>query len=465
MIASFPVFLRCMAVCLLLNFSVISFAAPGRISYQVPDTVIGPAHPVWCYQANIYEVNLRQYTPAGSFTAFEKSLPRLKKMGVEILWFMPINPIGVEGRKNSSTDLGSYYSIKDYYGINPEFGNMDQWKALVRSAHAMGFKVILDWVPNHSSPDNRWIRSHPDFYKKDSLGRPLIPYDWTDTRKLDYDNRVLRDSMIAAMTFWIRESGIDGFRCDVAGDVPDDFWKEAIKSFRKIKPFFMLAEGDKPRLHEDGFDATYPWNIMNVAYGINSGKTTVRQLDSVIRYNDSIYPKDAFRMFFTTNHDENSWNGTEFERFGEGYKTFAVWAFTMEKSIPLIYSGQEEPNRRRLKFFVKDTIRWGKYTLAPFYTTLNLLRRSTPALAADASFRRLSTGHDDAIFAYLREKQGRKLLVVLNFSAAPQTFSIRDLQINGEATDVFAHQAKHIKAGETWTLPAWGYLLYNYHNK
>ncbi|MBS1935957.1 MAG: alpha-amylase, partial [Bacteroidetes bacterium] len=249
-------------------------------------------HPSWSYQSNIYEVNLRQYTSAGTFVAFEKSLPRLKKMGVEVLWFMPITPIGVIGRKGNESEMGSYYSVKDYYAVNPDYGTMKDWKVLVQHAHAMGFKILIDWVPNHTSPDNPWIKNHPDFYKKDSLGNPAIPFDWSDTRQLNYDNRELRDSMIAAMKWWITETNVDGFRCDVAWNVPDDFWKEAIAELHKLKDVFMLAEGDKPSLHEAGFDETYPWNIMNVAYGIYSRKSTLLQLDSTIRYNDSAYPKN-----------------------------------------------------------------------------------------------------------------------------------------------------------------------------
>jgi alpha-amylase len=232
-------------------------------------------HPDWSYQSNIYEVNLRQYSQAGTFTEFEKSLPRLKKMGVEVLWFMPITPIGLVGRKASQSELGSYYAVKDYHAVNPEFGTMAEWIALVKHAHAMGFKVLTDWVPNHSAPDNPWITSHPDFYKKDSAGQAAIPFDWSDTRQLNYDNPELRDSMIAAMKWWLLQSDIDGFRCDVAWNVPVDFWKTCISELHKIKDVFMLAEGDNPQLHKAGFDETYPWSVMNIAYGIYSGKTTL----------------------------------------------------------------------------------------------------------------------------------------------------------------------------------------------
>jgi alpha-amylase len=419
-------------------------------------------HPSWSYQSNIYEVNLRQYTTAGTFSAFEKSLPRLKKMGVEILWFMPITPIGLVGRKGTESEMGSYYAVKDYYAVNPDYGTMKDWKNLVQHAHTMGFKVIIDWVPNHTSPDNPWIITHPDFYKKDSAGNAAIPFDWSDTRQLNYDNREMRDSMIMAMKWWLTETNVDGFRCDVAWNVPEDFWKEAIGDLHKIKNVFMLAEGDKPSLHMAGFDETYPWNIMNVAYGIYSGKTTLTQLDSTINYNDSVYPKNAFRLFFTTNHDENSWNGTEFERFGEGYKTFAVWAFTMKNSVPLIYSGQEEPNKKRLKFFVKDTIAWDKYEVTSFYKTLTALRHASPAFAADASFKKMITGSHNDVYFYFREKNGRKALVILNFSNKKQQVSLKVNSVAGDAKNIFSGTIEKLSKTTMFDLQPWAYRVYDY---
>jgi len=279
---------------------------------------------------------------------------------------------------------------------------------------------------------------------------------------LNYDNRELRDSMIAAMKFWINETGIDGFRCDVAWNVPDDFWKDAIMQLHAIKNVFMLAEGEKPGLHKAGFDETYPWSVMNIAYGIYPGKTSLTQLDSVIDHNDTAYPQNIFRLYFTTNHDENSWNGTEFERFGEGYKAFAVWAFTMKNSLPLIYGGQEEPNKKRLHFFVKDTIQWGKFELAGFYKTLNALRRSTPALAADASFSKMKTGVDDAVYAYLRIKDGHKVAVILNLSKKPQQFSIADDRIAGNAKNVFTGTNEKLGKDQIFNLQPWAYLVYEY---
>ncbi|MBS1973767.1 MAG: alpha-glucosidase C-terminal domain-containing protein, partial [Bacteroidetes bacterium] len=422
-------------------------------------------HPSWSYQSNIYEVNLRQYTTEGTFKAFEKSLPRLKKMGVEILWFMPITPIGIIGRKSSESDMGSYYSVKNYYSVDPGYGSMEDFIALVKHAHAMGFKVITDWVPNHTAPDNPWINKHPDFYKKDSLGNPAIPFDWTDTRQLNYDNPELRDTMIAAMKFWINKTNIDGFRCDVAWNVPDDFWKQCISALHKMKDVFMLAEGERPGLHIAGFDETYPWSVMNIAYGIYSGKTTLGQLDSVIDHNSHIYPKNSFRLYFTTNHDENSWNGTEFERFEKGYQAFAVWAFTMGNSVPLIYSGQEEPNKNRLKFFVKDPIAWKNYALAPFYRTLCKLRRKNIALSADAAFKKINAGNEEAVYAYAREKGGHKILVVLNLSGQEQTISFKNTSLAGNPLNVFMHVHEKINSRAHFNMPPWGYAVYDYNAK
>lgn len=413
----------------------------------------------WALQSNIYEVNLRQYGPTGNFAGFQKELPRLKQMGVQILWFMPITPISQKDRKGT---LGSYYAVHNYRAVNPEYGTMAQWKALVKKAHELGFKVITDWVPNHSGADHPWLQTHPDFYVRDSAGNAVSAYDWTDTRKLNYANPVLRDSMIASMKFWITETGIDGFRCDVAFEVPEDFWKQCISELRKLKDVFMLAEGDVPWLHTAGFNATYPWSIETVLYGIYSGKTTLAQLQHTIDSVEALLPANAMRMYFTTNHDENSWNGTEFERFGEGYKAFAVWTQTMHRSIPLVYSGQEAANKKRLQFFEKDSIQWGKYELASFYKTLLELRRNTPALAANASFKKLQTGADDAVYAFARQKGASKVVVILNFSKHPQHITINDAMLKGNARSVFGGAAVTLPQRKMLALKPWEFVIYKY---
>lgn len=414
----------------------------------------------WSLQSNIYEVNLRQYGPNGSFKGFVKELPRLRQMGVGILWFMPITPISVKDRKGT---MGSYYAVQHYRAVNPEYGTMNEWKALVKAAQALGMKVITDWVPNHSGADHYWLQTRPDFYARDSAGNAIAPFDWTDVRKLNYDNPVMRDSMIASMKFWITETGIDGFRCDVAGEVPTDFWKACIDSLRKVKNVFMLAEADKPELYGAGFDAAYPWSAQAVLYNIYSGKTTLTDLQRVIDSVENLLPPHAMRMYFTANHDENSWNGTEFERFGEGHKAFAVWTQTMHRSIPLIYSGQEEPNKKRLLFFEKDPIKWGKYELAPFYRTLLQLRKTTPALATDADFRKLDAGNPDAVYAFVRRKGSSKVIVILNLSNQQQQFTINDDALPGKARSVFGgNTLQSMPTSKQFNMKPWEYIVYKY---
>jgi alpha-amylase len=433
---------------------------------QAADTKISTSdstHPAWSAQTNIYEVNLRQYTPEGTITAFEAHLPRLKEMGVEVLWFMPITPIGVEARKMNEKELGSYYAVKDYKAFNPEFGTMADWKAFVKRAHEMGFKIITDWVANHSAPDNHWMKAHPDFYAKDSTGKTIAPFDWTDVRKLDYKNAELRDSMIDAMKFWVTETGIDGFRCDVADEVPLDFWKTCIAELKKIKNVFMLAEGKNLDLYSAGFDATYAWNVMHAMKELYEGKLSVMQFDSLINADNKNYPKNAYRLFFTSNHDENSWNGTEFEKYGDGFKTFAVFTQTMYQSVPLIYNGQEDMNKKRLKFFVKDTIPWdGVKEMEPFYRTMLGLRRSNAALAADASYKKLTGSADSAIFAYTREKAGKKIAVILNLSKQPQKFMINDASITGEPLNVFMGVKEKVDTKHQFSIEPWGFIVYEY---
>ena len=432
---------------------------------KAPDAkvVAESGHPSWSAQSNIYEVNLRQFSSAGTINAFEKALPRLKDMGVEVLWFMPITPIGLEGRKAIEAEMGSYYAVKNYKAFNPDYGTMDDWKAFVKHAHDMGFKVITDWVANHSSPDNPWMKVHPDFYAKDSTGKVIAPFDWTDVRKLNYDNRELRDSMIDAMRFWVTETDIDGFRCDVADEVPVDFWKECIASLKKIKNVFMLAEGSKLELYAAGFDELYTWGMMNAMTDLYKGKISVTKFDSTINADIAAYPKNAYRLFFTTNHDENSWNGTEFEKYGDAYKTFAVFSQTMYQSVPLIYNGQEDMNKKRLKFFVKDTIAWdGKNAMAPFYKTLLTLRKSNVALAADASYKRLKSTADSSVLAYLREKDGHKVAVILNLSKKEQKFKITDESIAGNPYNIFLYTNEKVDTNHQFSIEPWGYIVYDY---
>jgi alpha-amylase len=438
----------------------VSAAAGIASSDQTPPdrrTADSTAHPAWSLRGNIYEVNIRQYTPQGTFNAFAQHLDRLRAMGVEILWFMPINPISHVDRKGT---LGSYYAVADYTAINPEFGTLDDFRRLVRLAHSRGMRVLIDWVPNHTGADNRWIEQHPDFYVKDSSGKAAVPYDWTDTRQLNYANPVLRDSMIAAMKFWVTQANIDGFRCDVAWNVPGDFWTDCIRQLRAMKSIFMLAEGDRAYLPASGFDATYPWEMFHKMVQVAAGERPAFALDSVLQHYDSVYLKGAMQMYFTSNHDENSSNGADYATFpGPAHAPFAVFTQTMPNDIPLIYSGQEEPLLRAIRFFDKDTIGFDAFRRAAFYKTILMLRRRDPALDADAAFEKLPSGADSAIYAFVRTKAGRQVLVVLNFSRQPQSMDLPP-SMAGRALDVFT--GKFVSVGRHLILQPWDSKVFEY---
>ncbi|MDR2448696.1 MAG: alpha-amylase [Prevotellaceae bacterium] len=377
-------------------------------------------HPAWSRDAVIYEVNVRQYTPEGTFNAFAAHLPRLKDLGVDILWFMPIHPIGMEERKGL---LGSYYSVRDYKAVNTEFGTLDDFKQLVNQAHDMGFKVIIDWVANHTSRDAQWINNE-GWYLKDSTGRVKILYDWTDVAELNYDNPDMRRAMTDAMLFWMEETDVDGFRCDVAVEVPVDFWETAVTEMKAVKPgLFMLAEAEEPALQQKAFDMYYAWDFHAIMNKVAQGKETVGALRNSWQQINNRFPSFSIPMFFTSNHDENSWNGTEFERMGDAAKTFAALTYILP-GMPLIYNGQEAGFNRRLEFFIKDEIDWtdaGGYFA--FYKTLNQLRKNNPALhsqPAGGALQEIANSAPESVFACERSVEGNRVVAVFNLSNAPQ---------------------------------------------
>lgn len=325
----------------------------------------------WIHQTNVYEVNLRQYTAEGTLNAFVQHLPRLKAMGVETLWFMPITPIA---QKNKKGNLGSYYAAADYTSVSPEFGTMDDFKKLVAQAHEMGFKVIIDWVANHTGWDHKWTVEHPGYYAKDSATSTFkIASGMDDIIELDYKNPQLRKAMIDAMLYWIKEADIDGFRCDLATWVELDFWQEAKPELEKTKKLFWLGEFDALENPEylQVFDAAYCWTWMHKTEDFYKGKTDLATLKELLNRYDSACGNNKMTLWFTTNHDENSWNGTEYEKYGDMAQALAVLSFTWN-GIPLIYSGQELPNKKRLKFFEKDTIEWNRKFELRIFTILCL---------------------------------------------------------------------------------------------
>jgi len=386
-------------------------------------------HVPWSRQAGIYQVNVRQFSAAGTLAAVAAELPRLRRMGVDILWLMPLQPIGRLHRKGS---LGSYYSISDYTAVNPEFGTLDEARLLVRQAHALGMKVILDWVANHTAWDHPWARQHKDWYKLDARGEvyPVTftegpePEYWTDVIALNYDQPALRDAMIAAMAFWVREVDLDGFRCDVASLVPTPFWERARRELDAIKPMFMLAESDKAGLHAAAFDMTYSWDLADVFKAIGKGRagaTEMRQWLAREVAGSRGYPRHAYRMRFTSNHDFNSWHGTDAELYGEAYQALAVLSFTLP-GMPLIYGGQEARLDQRLAFFEKDAIAWKTRELEGFYAELLALKHGNSALGNGqygGASEVLDAGSEQ-VFAFRRVLGASSVTVAVNLTAQPQ---------------------------------------------
>jgi len=418
-------------------------------------------HADWVYNATIYEVNVRQFTPEGTFTAFEQHLPRLKELGVDILWFMPIHPIGVENRKGT---LGSYYSVKDYYGINPEFGTLDDFKAVVAKAHELGMKVIIDLVANHTSHDAVLMAEHSDWYVRDSSGKVVSPFNWTDVAKLDYSKPELRRYMIDMMKYWVKDVDLDGFRCDVAAEVPTDFWNQARTELIGIKPIFMLAEAETPELQKFAFDADYGWECHHTLNSIAQGKKTVVDLEQYLLKKTATYPKNAIKMNFITNHDENSWNGTEFERMGSAVKTMAALTFVLD-GMPLIYTGQEVGFNRRLEFFEKDQVDWiDSLGMTDFYKKLTALKKAASVLDAGekgADIFRVTTTADSSVFAFVRENEAQKLFAIFNLSSEEQNIELTgEAHLETQYTDYFGNSTKEFVKGERLTLKPWEFFIY-----
>ena len=394
--------------------------------------------PEWSRNAVIYEVNLRQYTPSASVNEFATHLPRLKELGVDILWFMPIHPISELNRKG---ELGSYYAVKNYKAFNPEFGTIDEFKAMVQQAHDLGMKVILDWVPNHTGCDNAWVTEHPEWFSVNEEGKMYGPFDWTDVFELNYDNREMRAAMVDAFKFWLTDINVDGFRCDVAGEVPTDFWDETRPQLDSIKPgIFMLAEASKPELQKHAFNMGYNWPMKDLFSEIaaTAGQYTFKKegeemrtfpvkhaiaIDSLLADQAANYPKDCYLMNMITNHDLNSWEGTEFERLGNLRDAFAVLSYTLP-GMPLIYTGQETGMNRAFEFFKKDEApTWEpRNEFFAFYQKLNALKHYQPALDAGekgGKMVRYATKSDD-LYIFSRSVEGSTVLTMVNLGNAEQ---------------------------------------------
>jgi len=430
--------------------------------------------------AVIYEANIRNYSKEGTFNAFTKDIPELKKLGVKILWVMPIYPISMKRRKATAdksiediTDpnekkkyLGSWYAITDYTAVNPDLGTLADFQKLVKTAHDNGMYVILDWVANHTGWDHKWIIEHPEYYQHNAKGEvtdPLNPetgepWGWTDVAHLDYTSKNVYEPMKDAMLYWVKDQNIDGFRCDVADNVPTDFWNFAIPKLKAVKPLFMLMESEKEYLLKGQFDMGYGFEAHHVMNEIAQGKKTVADWDKLMVNLSKKYEKDDIMMNLTSSHDENAWNGSEYERMGDGAEAFAALTYVMP-GMPLIYTGQEYDNKRRLKFFEQDPIERKKGKMFGIYEKLGALKNSDAAINGGkkpASYTRLKTSDDTKVLAFERVKDGKKVFYIANLTKAPLTFTA---PLSGSYTNYMTGEKATFSTGQKIEAKPWQYWV------
>jgi len=423
--------------------------SPGEYELTIPE---------WTKDKNLYEVNIRQYTPEGTFEAFEKEIPRLKEMGVDILWLMPIHEIGAVNRKGS---LGSYYSIKDFYSINHHFGTKEDFSRLVKTIHDNGMFVLMDWVANHTAWDHEWTQTHPEYYSRNEEGNfmPPVGTDWDDVIDLNFANKEVHDAMADAMMYWVREFDVDGYRCDAPELVPMTFWKRIRRDLDGIKPVFMLAEGSDPQLHE-AFDMTYSSEMFHTMAALAQGQLSLNSLDSMISTDAKMFPDGAYRMRFLTTHDGNTWTGTLDSLLGPAHEAMAVFIYTAP-GMPLVYSGQESNIRQRLAFFDKDTIQWENYGNAAFYRSLNLLKKDNEALwngKYGGEYRKLDVSNSPQVYCYKRTSDKNTVITVLNLSDKKVHYNIIDIM--EDTRRYFEDDKLNFETGSAVELEPWGYQVF-----
>ncbi len=420
-------------------------------------------HPEWSYSAVLYEMNIRQLTPEGTFKAATGKLQFLRDMGVDILWLMPIYPIGVEERKGT---LGSYYSISDYVGVNEEFGTLQDFDAFLCEAHRLGFKVILDWVANHTARDAKWIAEKPaDWYERDENGVALVPWDWSDTAKLNYANHDVWSGQIESMKYWV-DRGVDGFRCDMAMLVPIEFWQEVYSELHKVKSdIFMLAEAEETNLFDRAFDCCYAWELHHLMCDVANGRQRTDSLKNFI-YQSKGYPRWSMKMVFTSNHDENSWQRTEQERFGDSLAVMTLFSFVAPGGMPLIYTGQEVDYEHAFEFFDRDPIPAERYVESQrgtFYRQLADLKHNFTSLRGGergGTWCTINNNADDCLLILVRETSEDRVVSVMNIS--PYTI---EAQYNtgiyaGEYCDGFSGEKVVLESEVSEYMAPWSYKVF-----
>jgi len=413
----------------------------------------------WVARCAIYEVNVRDFSPSGDLKGVTRGLDRIQASGANVIWLMPIFPVGV---LNAKGPLGSPYAVRDYNAINPAFGTSADLRALVRAAHARGIKVILDWVPDHTSWDNVWITQHPEYYVHGDDGKPVVPRDlqghptdWTDVAQLDYHNPGLRSAMTAALRDWLVDFDLDGYRMDVAHFIPLDYWREANAALRAAvhHPILMLAEAGGLDMHRAGFDLTYSWDAYGRLKAVWKGGPAYTLVPAEL-VDMRAMPAGGMRMRFTTNHDETAWDNPPVVLFGGSAGARAAFvAAALMPGRPLLYDGQEVESPQKLGLFERDSIDWKQPAAAAaraFYRRVIELSRRDAAFGAD-SLRAVSVSDSADVIAYRRGGA----LVLVNARDHEVSFTVTGFKVRG-ARDLLTRRAVR---GDTLVLPAYGELV------
>ena len=452
------------AVCLLACVPAPGAASVSRTTPspdpEQPSPHVTPTHPDWTRTARLYQLNTRQFTSEGTFRAAMAHLPRIRALGADIVWLMPVHPIGEVNRKGT---LGSPYAVKDYYGVNPELWTLTDLRAFVDTAHDLGLRVILDWVANHTAWDNVLVEEHPEWYERDGKGafRPTPWCDWTDIIDLDYGQPGLRRYMADAMAWWVKEVDVDGFRCDVAGFVPVDFWNRVRAELDALKPVFMLAEWEARDLHDAAFDATYAWSWNEAMHRIAMGEADVSSLHVYYSGNESAWPAEAMRLTFVSNHDKNAWEGTQFQRFGDALEA-AIALSVVGDGMPLLYGGQEAGNPRRLAFFDKDPIEWRDHPVGDLYRRLFALKGALTALGNapwGAPMIRVPNDDEHGVLSFVRRNEVDGVFAVFNLSAASREVAFRDTLHHGTWVDAFGGEVVEVDDATRLAMDPWGWRV------
>lgn len=426
-----------------------------------PRPIVEITNAGWTRDAVLYQLNTRQFTAEGTFAAAQKHLSRLAEMGVDIIWLMPIHPIGEVNRKGT---LGSPYAVRDYRAVNPELGTEAEFRAFMAEAHRLGLKVILDWVANHSAYDNPLTVSHPEWYTRTPEGALMSPQgtDWSDVADFDYAQPGLRRYMTESLVYWVRDFGIDGYRADVAGYVPTDFWETARAELDKVRPVFMLAEWEQRDLHARAFDATYGWGWKEAMQRLVKDGSGAGAMRGYYAGQAETWPHAAMRMVYTENHDQNSWDGVAVTIYGPAYEAAIALSFT-GSGLPLIYNGQEADNDRQLAFFERDPIVWREGKREALLRELIALKTATPALhngRFGAPMVEVPTNATADVFAFTRGAAGERVFAVFNLSPRPQAVQFEHTRHHGRYTDALSGEAMNFAGGETLDLPAWGFRIF-----